>query len=993
MKTKNLRSIFIIALMAGAFTFCPGLFPSGNIALAHTESEKAEANASKPVSVPSPGKLDLVEAGENSLIANIRQLTFSGAKAGEGYFSHDGRQMIFQSDRDPSNPFYQIYLMDLASGKTRRLSPGHGKTTCSWLHPSNKKALFSSTHLDPDTKKKEEQEIANRNSSTKQKYSWNYDEHYDIFEVDLKNPAKLKRLTDAVGYDAEASYSPDGKYIAFASNRAAYSAPLSDEDKAHFAQDAAYMMDIYIMKADGSDVRQLTTAKGYDGGPFFSADGKKITWRRFTPDGQIAEIYTMNVDGTDQKPLTNLKSMSWAPYFHPSGDYVVFTTNIHGYDNFELYIVDAQGARKPVRVTFAEGFDGLPVFTPDGKKLSWTKRSANGDSQIVIADWNDTEARRLLHLSIVAPKASDLAGEIRHENLRSEISYLAQPRFAGRKTGSAEEQIYTEKLAELFRDFGLKPYGDDKTFLERFSFTSDVTLGAQNELDVTGLKKPLSFKVSQDWTPLSFSQKGAIDKAGVVFAGYGIVAPANGSAPAYDSYKDLDVKGKWVLALRDVPANATGPTRQNMFIYSRPQHKATVARQRGAVGLILVNGPSYPSKNPVQLKFEGSHSDSSLAILAVTDEAAEKLLAPSGKKLKDLQADLDNGKFEPGFEIPDVRVNANIDLQERKSTGTNVLGILRVPGAKKTLMIGAHGDHLGLGDSGHSLALANEKSRIHFGADDNASGVASVLEIARYFAHPSHRKGLKQNLAFAIWSGEEIGVLGSTHHTKSRMKDLATNLSGYINLDMVGRLRGALYVQGTGSSLGWKALLEELAPGFPYMLTTQEDPYLPTDAVSFYLAGVPSISMFTGSHSEYHTPRDTPELINYPGAVEITKATAKIAELIASRSNSVLEYRKVEGAKKNMEGRSFRLYLGTIPDYSQEGVKGVRISGVTKDSPAETSKLAGGDIIVELDKNKIENLYDYVYALQSMKPDKPVSIVVLRAGQRIELNITPKLKE
>jgi Tol biopolymer transport system component len=284
MKTKNLRSIFIIALMAVAFTFYPGIFPSGNIALAHTESEKAEANASKPVSVPSPGKLDLVEPGENSLIANIRQLTFSGAKAGEGYFSRDGRQMIFQSDRDPSNPFYQIYLMDLASGKTRRLSPGHGKTTCSWLHPSSKKALFSSTHLDPDTKKKEEQEIANRNSPTKQKYSWNYDEHYDIFEVDLKNPAKLKRLTDAVGYDAEASYSPNGKYIAFASNRSAYSAPMSDEDKAHFTQDAAYMMDIYIMKADGSDVRQLTTAKGYDGGPFFSADGKKITWRRFTPD-------------------------------------------------------------------------------------------------------------------------------------------------------------------------------------------------------------------------------------------------------------------------------------------------------------------------------------------------------------------------------------------------------------------------------------------------------------------------------------------------------------------------------------------------------------------------------------------------------------------------------------------------------------------------------------------------------------------------------------
>lgn len=270
---------------------------------------------------------DAEVADESRFLGNTRQLTFAGTRAGEGYFSADGTRMIFQSEREAGNPFFQIYLLDLETGDTERISPGQGKTTCAWIHPDGEHVLYASTQDDAEAVKKQEAELADRKAGTIKRYAWDYDEAYDIFEASTGG-GDYKNLTRTRGYDAEGSYSPDGKRIAFASNRHAYTETLSDEDKEAFARNKSHLMEIYIMDADGGNVKRLTTSAGYDGGPFFSPDGKRICWRRFNVEGDQAEIYTMNIDGSDERQITKLGAMSWAPFYHPSGEYLIFATNL-----------------------------------------------------------------------------------------------------------------------------------------------------------------------------------------------------------------------------------------------------------------------------------------------------------------------------------------------------------------------------------------------------------------------------------------------------------------------------------------------------------------------------------------------------------------------------------------------------------------------------------------------------------------------------------------
>jgi len=310
-------------------------------------------------------------------LKKIRQVTYGLAKAGEGYFSPDGQSIIFQAvanlppsifhQPQPDEDGYQIFLAALKDeAPARMVSTGKGRCTCPYFHPSGRSILFASTHLNPSTAAEPPKGPA---YSRTERYRWEFPETMDLFAADLDG-RNLVRLTDAPGYDAEASYSPDGSRIVFTSFR--------DRDA-----------EIYLMDADGKNPRRITHAKGYDGGPFFSPDGKRIIYRSDRKGNDLLQIYVNNTEGTAERAVTNNEFVNWGPYWHPDSRHIIYATSRHGHANYELYLMDVDGGAEE-RITYHEGFDGLPVFSPDNRRLMWTSsgRTADRKSQLFIADFS-----------------------------------------------------------------------------------------------------------------------------------------------------------------------------------------------------------------------------------------------------------------------------------------------------------------------------------------------------------------------------------------------------------------------------------------------------------------------------------------------------------------------------------------------------------------------------------------------------------------------------
>jgi len=964
---------------------------------------------------------DAIKA-EATLLSGTRQLTFEGLRAGEGYFSADGSKLIFQSEREEGNPFYQIYLLDLETGDTERVSPGKGKTTCAWIHPDGKRVMFASTHENPEVGAQQKAEYAERESAKARKYSWDYDAEFEIYET-VPGSGKYQNLTNTEGYDAEAAWSPDGKKLVFASNRQAYEGSMSEEDVKAFKLDKKFPMEIYLADADGSNVERLTNEDGYDGGPFFSADGESICWRRFDRKGLVAEIFAMNLADRKERQLTRLGAMSWAPYFHPSGEYLIFATNKHGFENFELYLVDAKGEKEPVRVTHTEGFDGLPVFSPDGKTLSWTSnRTSSKQSQIFLASWNHEAALVSLEKSGAKPAAAaampDKTSEaapvailktkpgIEEADLRAHLEYLASPELKGRLTGTQGEIAATAHVAEHFKKWGLEPGGDDDSYFQTFEFTAGVAVGKDNAMTLNLGGETRKPEVEKDWRPVSFAKNGTLSDTGIVFAGYGLEIPDGKGGESYTNFFHLDVKGKWVMVLRYVPEDVPKEQLQEMQRYSRLRHKATLARRKFAAGIIYVTGPNTEVKDElVPMEFDASNADSGLPAISISTELAKQLVAKAGKDLSEIQKALDKGEMVEGFEIPDTKLSATVDVDQETRTGRNVIAVLSAgqkgPHPNPAVMIGAHIDHLGDEAGPGSLAKEDERGQAHRGADDNASGVSGLLEIAEYLSD-QRRQGkleLQRDVVFAAWSGEEIGLLGSSHFVRKLAKDalgdenapLGLILSSYLNMDMIGRMRESVVLQGIGSSDYWKGAIESRNAPIGLPITIQSDTYLPTDATPFYLRQVPILSAFTGAHEDYHTPRDTPDKINYEGAAKIARLMGLIARGLAIDSNAP-KYVKVD-PPKNQGGRGFRVYLGTIPDYSQGDIEGVKLSGVADKGPAGLAGVKGGDVIVGLGDKKILNIYDYTDAMADLKVGTETTITIRRGEEEVTFKMTPASRD
>ena len=313
---------------------------------------------------------------ESRHLRNIRQVTFGLPRAGEGYFSPDGKWIVYQA-YPIGYPFYQIYTQKLGEKVPRRISTGRGRTTCSYFTTDGKRIMFASSHTDPQVDRAELEARKLAAQGGRRRYQWTFDPQMDIYTVNFDGTG-MKRLTDAPGYDAEGSYSSDGRQIVFTSTR--------DGDP-----------DLYIMSADGSGTRQLTDAPGYDGGPFFSPDNKWVIFRSDRKKEHMLQLFAISADGEHEVQLTdNLNEVNWCPYFHPSGKYIVWSSADYsrGRGTFNLFTMETTFNEETFKggqvtqITYSKAADVLPVFSPDGKKVMWTStRTADGSSQLWIADW------------------------------------------------------------------------------------------------------------------------------------------------------------------------------------------------------------------------------------------------------------------------------------------------------------------------------------------------------------------------------------------------------------------------------------------------------------------------------------------------------------------------------------------------------------------------------------------------------------------------------
>ena len=573
---------------------------------------------------------------------------------------------------------------------------------------------------------------------------------------------------------------------------------------------------------------------------------------------------------------------------------------------------------------------------------------------------------------------------------RAHVETLASEKFAGREAGSDGERLAAEYIAEQLQRIGARPLPGRQSMFQAFEFTAGSRDGGSS-LAVGPPGAAGSTYGAEDVRALSFSDDGAAD-GDVVFAGYGLVVPESANF-GYDSYAGLDVKEKIVLVLRYFPEDADAQTKAALARYSDLRYKANAARQRGATAMLVVTGPRSPNAGElVPLSFDTAIAGSGLPAASINARVGEALLQTSGRALADVQKELDSGNpHVAGFAL-NTRARLNTRVVREKKTARNILAYLPATGStsglqKPWVVVGAHYDHLGRGVGGNSLASREDAGRAHVGADDNASGTASVIALAGALSKEPQRK---RNLLIALWSAEEIGLIGSKEFVAMPPVPVS-QMAAYFNFDMVGRMsNNKLAAQATGSSPIWASMIERANVRAGFDITIQPDPYQPTDVSSFNEAQVPSLNFTTGAHTDYHKPSDTADKINYEDLDRVVDLAAAITRQLLDL-DAPPQFAKVEQSSQTPSRTGLRVFTGTVPDYTAE-IKGLLLGGVVAGGPAEKAGLQKGDVIVEIAGQSITNIYDYTFALELLKIDQPVKVVYTRGGKRIETTLTPTVR-
>lgn len=585
--------------------------------------------------------------------------------------------------------------------------------------------------------------------------------------------------------------------------------------------------------------------------------------------------------------------------------------------------------------------------------------------------------------------SSDWTNSLSVQRYFRHVYYLASDALKGRGNGTPELQTASEYIANQFRMFGLKPAGDKDTYFQDFQITT-LEYGNNSDLELDGEK----LQIDEDYEPLSFSESDKV-QGPVVFAGYGITAPSL----QWDDYQGLNVTGKIVLVFRHEPQELDPKSRfdgTDMTTHSTFMNKAINARQHGAIGILFITDPNnHPDDTDAmtpQIREAGS-DDAGIVAMRMTRARASRLFEKIGKNVSEVQKQMDSLLKPQSFDLA-AKGRLVADLPRVHKSIHNV--IAAIPGSDPGLrnewvVIGAHYDHLGLGDE-HSLD-PNPIGKIHHGADDNASGTAGVLELARLAS--MHPHAFKRSLLFMTFAGEELGLLGSSYFVNHPTVPLGS-ITSMINMDMIGRVRNQkLSVLGVGTSPDFKSWIQEFDKTVGLEISYSSGGHDGSDHISFNAKHIPIMFFFSNLHGEYHRPTDTSDKINSQGAIQVLTLVAKSVERLAKSPERPI-YTEVRDQQPSSasasSGSGYKVYFGSVPNFGSE-VKGVLFDDVHADSPAGKAGLKGGDILVEFGGKSIQNLEDFTFALNTSKVGDVVSVVVQRNGQPLKVNVTLKARQ
>ncbi|HEY1678617.1 MAG TPA: M28 family peptidase [Candidatus Sulfotelmatobacter sp.] len=591
-----------------------------------------------------------------------------------------------------------------------------------------------------------------------------------------------------------------------------------------------------------------------------------------------------------------------------------------------------------------------------------------------------------LALAVVLAGASTSLPQADSARYLNDVKALASPEMEGRGAGTKGLTRAEHLIVKRYKELHLDPAGVNG-YTQPFTVVTGAKLKSDNRCSLQDGGSKTELKAEQDFVPFSFSSSGQVD-APLVFAGYGATADEF----HYDDYAGLDVKDKIVVVLRYEPSGfAEKSGGHGLTQHAQLITKAINARNHGAKAIVLLNGKLDHGEDDLLTRF-GSVSgpeDAGIVMVQVKNAAAEPWFQSAGRSLKDVQEQINSGIKPASFSFPDsLRLSLRIDIETTHATVNNVVAWL--PGqTDEYVIVGAHYDHLGRGNF-DSLA-PSQVGQIHPGADDNASGTAGVLELARLLA--PQRGQLKRSILFMNFAGEELGLLGSAAWVKNPTRPLDKAVA-MINMDMIGRIKDdKVYIGGVGTGSTFKAVLEQAQKDAPFKIEYSAGGYASSDHTSFVTKKIPVLFFFSGLHADYHKPSDTWDKINAPSAARLLDLVGNVAIQIANADQApafqvVAEEKSATGGG----GGGYGPYFGSIPDFGQNE-NGVKFSDVKPNSPAAKAGFKAGDVLVQFGDKPIKNLYDFTDALRGSKVGDVVDVTVMRDGKPVTAKVTLELRK